>query len=344
MILDVEFKIITLAELNSYKIRLPDFQRELEPERIDSIVSFIKNHVALSKSKLMVNTLTFTTYENITFDKIGFESSFLIDGQHRLVALKKVYEESKSSLGFIRINIQMIHVSDREGSMFCYHAINQSKPVTITEHYFDADRPKKLACHFRGRFPAIFSDKEKQQIPHLNINKLVDMLTADFSSVAHLTDDQLLAKLYDFNTLLHSQHISFFRAHKRQTDDSLTRAKEKAISKGGILLGMLGSFSWTYIMACLNGIMETKIELNLDQREEIWMKKVGNVLTSKCPACGISITVNKFEIAHNIAVAKGGTDELDNLRISCGPCNRECSIQVFDEFCKQKQSKTITEV
>lgn len=340
-ILDVEFKIITLAELNNYKIRLPNFQRELEEERIVSIVSFIKTQVALSRSKLMVNTLTFTTYENISFDKIGFESSFLIDGQHRLAALKRVYEESKSSLGFVRVNIQMIKVNGVDGSMFCYHAINQSKPVAVTEHYFDVDRPKWLACHFRNRFPSMFSDKENQQIPHLNINKLVDMLTSDFTVVSHLTDNELLIKLYDFNTLLGSQPLLFFKTHKRQSDDTLAKAKKKAMEKGGLLLGMVGSFSWTYIMACLGGIIETKVELNLDQREKLWYDKVGNVLTSQCPACGISITVNKFEVAHNIAVAKGGTDAIENLRISCGPCNRECSVQIFDEFCKQKQEKSI---
>jgi len=42
----------------------------------------------------------------------------------------------------------------------------------------------------------------------------------------------------------------------------------------------------------------------------------------RCTLCGKSARETKLEVDHNVPVAKGGTDTLDNLRTLCFDCNR----------------------
>src|SRR3989338_900510 len=60
-------------------------------------------------------------------------------------------------------------------------------------------------------------------------------------------------------------------------------------------------------------------------RSLVWNKYNGNSLAGKCYVCKRPITHDHFEIGHNKAVAKGGKDNITNLRPICGPCNRGMS-------------------
>ncbi len=64
-----------------------------------------------------------------------------------------------------------------------------------------------------------------------------------------------------------------------------------------------------------------KIDKNV--RDAVWLKYMGNKAEGKCYCCQIRyIHITDFQIGHNKAVAKGGTDHINNLRPICGPCNR----------------------
>jgi 5-methylcytosine-specific restriction endonuclease McrA len=56
-------------------------------------------------------------------------------------------------------------------------------------------------------------------------------------------------------------------------------------------------------------------------RANVWQRYNKNSLTGRCYVCKRPITNDNFEVGHNKARAKGGTDHLSNLRPICAPCN-----------------------
>jgi len=68
-------------------------------------------------------------------------------------------------------------------------------------------------------------------------------------------------------------------------------------------------------------------------RIDVWEKYVGkNEYEGKCYVCDESINITNFEVGHNKAVAKGGSDRIENLRPICRKCNSSkgtMSIEVY---------------
>ena len=68
-------------------------------------------------------------------------------------------------------------------------------------------------------------------------------------------------------------------------------------------------------------------------KDMVWTKYVGmNKAEGKCYVCKRTIHITEFEVGHNKAVAKGGSNQLTNLRPICRKCNSSMgtmSIEVF---------------
>ena len=58
-----------------------------------------------------------------------------------------------------------------------------------------------------------------------------------------------------------------------------------------------------------------------------------NKLTGKCfVECGNKINIDDFEVGHIVSVAEGGSDEIENLRPICSPCNKSMGKQNLLNF------------
>ena len=64
-------------------------------------------------------------------------------------------------------------------------------------------------------------------------------------------------------------------------------------------------------------------KLTKDQRFEVWKKYIGATKAEgRCYTCKKTIHVTDFDVGHNIARAKGGSDNIANYRPICRQCNR----------------------
>lgn len=59
-------------------------------------------------------------------------------------------------------------------------------------------------------------------------------------------------------------------------------------------------------------------------REQLWIERNGRVFEAKCGVvwCRNAVTVFDFEAGHDVPASRGGSNELQNLRVICGNCNR----------------------
>ena len=68
------------------------------------------------------------------------------------------------------------------------------------------------------------------------------------------------------------------------------------------------------------------------QRQIVWEQEFGQVYSAPCRSCGIDMIVFEWHIAHKISLAKGGSNELDNLTATCSKCNLSMGTSSIDEF------------
>ena len=71
-------------------------------------------------------------------------------------------------------------------------------------------------------------------------------------------------------------------------------------------------------------------------REEIWRKCCGKVYSHKCYVkwCSNRMTVFDFHVGHNIPLAKGGSNTIENLFPLCARCNLSMSKTTIDDWVK----------
>lgn len=68
-------------------------------------------------------------------------------------------------------------------------------------------------------------------------------------------------------------------------------------------------------------------------RQMIWAREFGHIEKKKCPLCGINdIDPFTFEKGHDVARARGGSDDIKNMRPVCRTCNSSQGTQTVAEF------------
>ncbi len=58
-----------------------------------------------------------------------------------------------------------------------------------------------------------------------------------------------------------------------------------------------------------------------------------------CCFCGRLLTLDQATMEHVVPRSQGGPNVLENLEISCSPCNQERGVTEFDEFRKRKEQE-----
>jgi len=80
-----------------------------------------------------------------------------------------------------------------------------------------------------------------------------------------------------------------------------------------------------------------KRKISKTLKDLLWTQWVGETkATAPCYCClergSHTIYMRSFEAAHIVSVANGGDDSLENMRPSCGRCNRGTATKSMDEF------------
>jgi len=73
----------------------------------------------------------------------------------------------------------------------------------------------------------------------------------------------------------------------------------------------------------------------------VWNKYIGaNKAEGKCYVCGRTIHITDFDVGHNKAKARGGSDDISNLRPICRTCNLSMGTMSIETFKKKYFCKT----
>jgi hypothetical protein len=125
------------------------------------------------------------------------------------------------------------------------------------------------------------------------------------------TETNKIVKVADFND-------SFKFKSKEQASGELKRATKKL---NGFIIQDLGGTDEQGQKIC------KRIRFDTDKRKEVYRKSKGH-----CCLCGKFVDYEEFTVDHIIPLAKGGTNEIDNLQCACKVCNNIKTDVLPNEF------------
>lgn len=64
----------------------------------------------------------------------------------------------------------------------------------------------------------------------------------------------------------------------------------------------------------------------------LWKRDCGISIEASCPLCGCRIDYNNCHVAHIIPLAKGGSNNITNLKITCQSCNLSMGTKNLNTF------------
>jgi 5-methylcytosine-specific restriction endonuclease McrA len=87
-----------------------------------------------------------------------------------------------------------------------------------------------------------------------------------------------------------------------------------------------------------------RINIPKTVKDKLWDDTYGSKCgEGSCYVCSIVINSKQFECGHIVAVAKGGNNNINNLKPICATCNKSMSVKNLEEFKKEYfSSKTET--
>lgn len=317
---------------------IPQYQRIIDQERINRIFEKIKIVVERGEEPFLPGCLIIAKSKN---------KKWLLDGNHRYHIYKKLYEECKFDCSIV---CNEIDVQTDEEAKNLFKIINNVAPIPDMPEGIDLTSVHTIANHFFDKYPHIFSGSRSRRCfrPHIHrdsfqekIGQLLSILE-EKGSVDHM---MIIKKIEEYNDELKTKNWKHFVSSSHDTSISITNHMAKARQKGGFYVGMFSNYKWLFrlfdIHNVTNRFQYVKRKIPKALRIAVWNRYMGrDTRKGFCPICkDREISIEDFHCGHDLAEARGGEMNVDNLFPVCSLCNQSMGTKDFYEAWQEVQSK-----
>lgn len=311
------------------KIDTPIFQRDIIEEKVDQIVSEIKK-----------NSLYIESYHPIILGLLN-GNFYIIDGQHRLMAMKKCLEESMN----INCLFRILKCNTMEELKQHFLSINNNTPL---ENFYKeiegnkGNRKLEIKHAFKklieSEFKEYCSAAAAPKIPNISIDKKLNEFFEYSKENGHdetLDQMTILDIVERFKITNKKIHDWFLNSNQRDFFIEKIQKKKSVLTFG---------FQTNWLDVYFNDSEPYKKSQKTNrkkftkgERERIWRKYCpdNHSMDGHCYCCNGKITFVNFEVGHIVAVSKGGSNSMENLKPICSTCNRDMGTQNMKEFMSQ---------
>ena len=292
-------------------IKIPDFQRDLNKQKVTEIVEyqnqFFKKH----------NMYQFSTPITLCL----FDSEYWVaDGQHRYYAMKELLNKNKIDF---EILLSINEMSSKEEMKEFFITINKGTSVSDWHLHSLITKDSKFYIYksvqeyINVNYKNFISQAKRPQKPNINLDDFLSYLT----EIKYFEDcdnnEEAIEKLEQTNQGHYQELLD-----DPSVDNLLTKCSYKKNKNGDcFFLGI----NWMY---------KEKVKISQAVRQVVWNQHAGErVGHIKCQVCEVNtITPFTFEAGHIKARAKGGLTVPKNLRPVCKSCNNTMGVQSLHEY------------
>lgn len=332
---------------NSFLNNKPSFQRMRDEDKVKEIIKVQQDHITRNNQIRFPQSLIFGVIQ-------GEPQGYLLDGQHRFLAICELYQTYRTPF-LIPVCIHQFQSYDEMKTLFFELNQHTSMPEYVMNESNDKTQIESTCEHFFHAYPNIFVSSSFKRVNRPKIRKdrfqeavhILVKLCEQHSQKMNLihaieTQNQNMA-LRDWTTLLKT---------KTQNQDSKNRIIARA-KKEKFWLGLSepdSMFEYQWVSECFyayTGINTVPTKTSRSVRAKrtsipkaikrtVWDTYIGSIHgEALCPCCNhATIHKDDFHAGHVVAQCKGGTNDVDNLRPICGMCNLSMGDKDMREFVK----------
>lgn len=288
------------------------------------------------------------------------EKYYLVDGQHRFAAMKKLF--NNHGYDDLSVVIELTRVENIEELKYNYSMVNKNTELPEFPDDIDKNIPEKVAQYFFMEYPDIWTTKKRNIRPRLNKNNFQEAIGYLLSKInknykqlnKEMCDvEDLKNMILEKNNKMSNWHVEIYNKNIRKLKSWPKHLEE--CHKNKIYLGMYNHTNEEYGYEWIKEIVKDytgeilkkaprknkkkKIPKNL--RNEVWNKYNNEKSTmAKCYCCDIeALHITKsWHCGHVIAEHNGGNLTVENLRPVCGSCNSSMGTQNLYDYMEKYYS------
>ena len=311
-----------------------EVQRLLDKDRVEDIVQYQRRKWRDTGSFIFMGEIIVA----VPCD-MDLTHATIIDGQHRVAALRQIWKLQPE----YKLLMRVVSVGPEFTLADAFSLINKSVPIPdyVMDTLHDSARRRLLdqfVSMFCKQFKAFVSKSRHPRRPNVNMDALM----------SHVSRSHLVDKFHDASELMQyvlwvNVQVASMDPHVR--DVAAKKGENKTVAP--LYLSCDAEHEWAYdgkLLMQYTGLMSDQTpnvvtqvskpkRLSAAVRNACWTQTFGAALEGKCMCCKVvDVTYRNFQAGHIIPRAKGGSDDINNLRPICITCNASMGDEYFDVF------------
>lgn len=327
-----------VAELiNDKKLKKPNFQIDLDEDKIDEMIKSYKKHpeYLIFKDKIVIAM----TVRNYGHDNYQY-NMYIVDGQHRLEMAKKLYEEDQIN---DNLNFCFFKIDNDKDMKRLFNEINKDsyklkKYISLDD--FNQNIYDDIKEHLIVNKLMFFSEKKREINKRYTISEFLDKLSDKKIFDKYKKTEDFVKALETKNKIFNNM-IDYLEYYN-DTPCPFYKDEEDCVRNG--IIYTLKNNNFIDFFADDKVIPDHKFKISKKYispqlRMLVWNRYFGKSETGLCPICDCKIRVGKngFHCGHIISEANGGETTLDNLRPICPNCNFSMGSTNWNDYVKNRK-------
>jgi len=301
-------------------ISIPNAQRIRDDDKVKDILLYQLEQL---KTKGCCNIMGVI---NIHYCKSTNEL-YLVDGQHRYEAIRKINETNNIPLLFELITVDtMLELKDN------YKLVNMNTPLPEFPETIDKNIPEEVAQYFKMAYPNIWSKNSRARRPHIYFNFFQEALGVIVDELGIKHKEELLKLIVERNETLSKWQLENYPDYKQINPDMLDKCREYKIYFG-LYKHVSDDFRYEWVRDIIKHNTGKDIKLNICQTKKknisktlkttLWDKFIGKDKRSAYCICCMNkeIKIEDFHAGHITPESCGGKTDESNLLPICAQCN-----------------------
>ena len=250
--------------------------------------------------------------------------SYLVDGQHRMMAYKLLIQNYPDRPLLINIDVYEGDVEQ------IYKLVNTQKPNDITRLDLDSYKViNDLEKYLKTNFKEYLKTTGTPRKPNFNFDHLKNYLITN--NIISKIGPSFIDRMIELNKFYACIPIEKFAEWGvKLTNNDLDKYPTK------LYLGYYSKFEWVDRLLDMTNFADL-IHISYDYRPKITkeLKKVvwdSKEMEANCYTCDKKIHYEDFECGHIIPLSRGGKTTRDNLRRICSLCNNNMRTMNLEEY------------
>ena len=307
------------------RFTLPKFQRNRDESHVDQLFQRFLSYYETNKDVVMTGSISVGI-------KTDTSEWIVFDGQHRLRALDRL--QKIHPIHTCKIRIDIYHVDTEEQIFALYNIINTSEKVELYRGLNASTTAPLIEAWLRDKYGTYL--KTSKSPNGLNVNMKDIMKRMESCGVLDLPYEDIkqrmeaLIKLYACTS------------HDTWTEWGVDSRRLSLLNGANpFYFGLYRHYEWiprlvdtTDVKHC--AVHKTpRMAIPKRVRSEIWSRRYGDLKQGKdvkCQCCKSEITYDYFHVSHKISLAKGGTNDLNNLDVVCPTCNLDMGTMSIEQY------------